>query len=319
MGFENFQLNLNKEYYRERKDLSKKFGVDESVFPRVHDQGKVLEPLVKNDGMVVEKISRVVHKKTDFDIAVENLDDKYSETSIKTAMGICMDLSNYEFKASFEKFEFSRYCLDNDVRLILFPMAWLSSVSPEITYEKQNDDVGKEKDTKFLQDQLDSMTKEVELTTNIQDDDGKVMVNDSCDVNSALKRVDIRDIANYDKNAIDSSNVNFWILRGVPLYNSFYKMNAKIPDNNKIRYIVLCNRTGMEDGVVYCGSTSIVKYTSESPVTLYEASQKESADVKKIQKTFQNFQELDNRNPSVEILGSLPTGREAVLIRDIEF
>ncbi|CAO1625819.1 unnamed protein product [Sympodiomycopsis kandeliae] len=47
----------------------------------------------------------------------------------KIGIGICMDLNPYEFKTDFERYEFGTWCADQDIRVILMPMAWLSSGS----------------------------------------------------------------------------------------------------------------------------------------------------------------------------------------------
>lgn len=45
---------------------------------------------------------------------------------ITAAAGICMDLNPYKFEAPFTEYEMARSCLENNVHLILCPMAWLS-------------------------------------------------------------------------------------------------------------------------------------------------------------------------------------------------
>ena len=43
----------------------------------------------------------------------------------RTSIGICMDLNPWEFRAPFNAFEYANYILENDINLILIPMAWL--------------------------------------------------------------------------------------------------------------------------------------------------------------------------------------------------
>lgn len=59
----------------------------------------------------------------------------------KFQMGICMDLNPYKFKAPFEAYEFATAAKNNDVSLIICPMAWLHSESPSLqgTQEKITD------------------------------------------------------------------------------------------------------------------------------------------------------------------------------------
>jgi protein N-terminal amidase len=51
---------------------------------------------------------------------------------LKIQVGICMDLNPYKFQAPFDKFEFANSAAENDVSLILCPMAWLHSDSPSL-------------------------------------------------------------------------------------------------------------------------------------------------------------------------------------------
>jgi predicted amidohydrolase len=43
----------------------------------------------------------------------------------RLSVGICMDLNPWEFKAPFEAYEYANYILEEDISLILVPMAWL--------------------------------------------------------------------------------------------------------------------------------------------------------------------------------------------------
>lgn len=45
--------------------------------------------------------------------------------SVRTTVGICMDLNPWEYKAPRTAYEFANYILANEIELILLPMAWL--------------------------------------------------------------------------------------------------------------------------------------------------------------------------------------------------
>jgi protein N-terminal amidase len=93
-----------------------------------------------------------------------------------------MDLNSWEFKAEFSLYEFATYCLDQDVELILLPMAWL------------------------LPAEYDGMG-------------GPSM-----------------------------STLKYWVARLFPLV-----------EDGKKRTVVLCNRTGEEEGAVYAGTSCVFR------------------------------------------------------------
>ena len=51
------------------------------------------------------------------------------DITLKTSIGICMDLSPYKFTAPFHDYEFATYNVDQGTELIICPMAWLHSSS----------------------------------------------------------------------------------------------------------------------------------------------------------------------------------------------
>lgn len=60
--------------------------------------------------------------------------------SIKTNIGICMDLNPYKFEAPFNKFEFAKLCWKNSSQLVIVPTAWLSPDSPSIQDDASKDE-----------------------------------------------------------------------------------------------------------------------------------------------------------------------------------
>lgn len=55
--------------------------------------------------------------------------------SVKTSIGICMDLNPYKFEAPFADFEFAMSAYAGGSRLLVVPTAWLNSESPDIDDE----------------------------------------------------------------------------------------------------------------------------------------------------------------------------------------
>lgn len=48
-------------------------------------------------------------------------------STIRVAVGICMDINPYQFKSDFELYEFASWCVDHQVDMVVLPMAWLCS------------------------------------------------------------------------------------------------------------------------------------------------------------------------------------------------
>jgi protein N-terminal amidase len=52
-------------------------------------------------------------------------DFQFDGQSVRMSIGICMDLNPKEYIAPFNAFEYANFLLQNDVRLVVIPMAWL--------------------------------------------------------------------------------------------------------------------------------------------------------------------------------------------------
>ncbi|SCU99241.1 LADA_0H18470g1_1 [Lachancea dasiensis] len=247
------------------------------------------------------------------------------DVTIKSAVGICMDLSPYKFEAPFQSFEFSSFHAENLTELILFPMAWLNSAS--VTKKSENQEAGKaaiEKSLKSLgfppSGSQGDFQWDVELGDGTCFKDVPKGAESGTPVDSALTQ-------NFSHPAVpDNANVDYWILRFMPFLafkERFRWFSSQLlgPILNKLKDVrtsymggttrrpwifenrsvvaVMCNRSGVEDGTtVYAGSSSIFKFNGR-----YGADEID----------------LDSSNRSVEILGSLGKGYEGVLLRDVEF
>ncbi|KAK9450697.1 carbon-nitrogen hydrolase [Limtongia smithiae] len=60
-------------------------------------------------------------------------------TSLKVALGICMDLNPKGFVAPFEKFEFGNFAVAHNADMIVMPMAWLSAEKQDAHDEHRED------------------------------------------------------------------------------------------------------------------------------------------------------------------------------------
>ncbi|CAI4043910.1 amidase SKDI_10G2640 [Saccharomyces kudriavzevii IFO 1802] len=140
------------------------------------------------------------------------------DVTLKTSIGICMDLSPYKFKAPFNHFEFATFCVDNDVELVLCPMAWLSSTS--VTDKQIQNNVlllesAKNKIALSLKEQgLPLIGSQGEYQLKIGDSQRTSPV-PSDDCTGEYKYMDVPDM----------SNVNYWILRFFPFL--YYKRRSQ--------------------------------------------------------------------------------------------
>lgn len=89
-----------------------------------------------------------------------------SRLTLRTNIGICMDLNPYKFEAPFNKFEFSISSWLNDSSLIIVPTAWLSSDSPSIQESWTRDEKDKkasEWQKRFTENSIDEANVESKL------------------------------------------------------------------------------------------------------------------------------------------------------------
>lgn len=238
------------------------------------------------------------------------------DVTIRTSIGICMDLSPYKFEAPFHDYEFATYNIDNDNELIICPMAWLHSSS--VTKESDVD----------LQAKLDSIKESAErLNLPIYGSQGNFQFDLAChrQTERISRDSDISNATYADLKLPDMSNVNYWILRFLPFLalkqrhqwspkDLFpFVSDPKTPRNSymgstlheswkfagKNAVVVIANRCGIEDGTtVYAGSSGLYKFNGESG---------------------SNENQIDSTNKSIELLGNLGKGLEGVLMRDVEF
>ncbi|KAH3902833.1 amidase SCDLUD_000425 [Saccharomycodes ludwigii] len=248
-----------------------------------------------------------------------------NKVKVPSAIGICMDLNPYKFEAPFNDFEFSSFVLDNKVKLIICPMAWLNSLS--VTKREQASDIA----IKEKLHEITKLKKEMPFLCKPSEND-KYSIN--LDNSSTTPRKEscenTEGPAFRDLNKPDMENVNYWILRFTPLLNINYRAKwwKQLKDifvergsNNEISSsilgvtkekpwgfqdsnAILCmsNRCGIEeDNTVFAGSSGIYKFNGK------DFTNEESTPLT-----------LDSSNPSVELLGNLGKGEEGILYREVE-
>lgn len=281
-GFTSFRLNLDKEFY---------YKLDQQKFENENYARYSIKMIKELDLEESQKDEEYV----------KSLENQYEKSFINTTIGICMDLNPYKFQAPFEDFEFANFCLLNDIDLILFPMAWLSSKSPSIRKDELPEN--KIQDIKYFQEQFSQISEE--FVININNSDTNLI-----DITSMPSNTD------FKKQMVDMGNINYLVLRSIPLFNSFYKINHELPMNTKNRFVVFCNRIGIEDDVLYCGSSCIIKFNNLDPLKFLETHNLNDA---KLKDEFNKFQYNNLKNPSVELLNRLPIGQEGIMFNEINF
>lgn len=194
---------------------------------------------------------------------------------VKASIGICMDLNPYQFKAPFTDFEFSSHCYEEGTNLIICPMNWLHGKSPSVQEGLTSDE---------------KLALGAELQGALDEVDGEIVVNDK---GSPIREYE-ENLAYQDLHEPDFHNLNYWLLRFFPFMN-----HARKPATfDGKTTVVYCNRSGLEDTILYGGSSSIVQFNGS--------------------KGFLGYNSIDLTNKSVDVLGALGKGDEGILIREVD-
>lgn len=207
-----------------------------------------------------------------------NRDPAKDYRAIRTSIGICMDLNPYKFEAPFNRWEFASACYDQKSKLILCLMAWLLPELPLIVpnlSKAQKLAHAKLFDQRFFSHQKTAL--------NYDDDTTELMLMTEDEVGHLQPFIPI---------VPSVSTINYWVLRFFPFLTFDQR---RVPHYfNKVA-MVACNRVGVEDDVVYTGTSLIMQFQPTDCELIVH----------------------DIRNPLVSLLGSLGQGEEGVLIRDV--
>lgn len=196
-----------------------------------------------------------------FDLAING-------KTLRTTIGICMDLNPYEFKAPFEKYEFATYAYEQKCQLILVPTAWMNTSWDE---HWTNEQISAFKGVYENESQIPEINTKHDP---IKDND--IMMNQD-----TSKRV-----LDYKLNKVDGRTGMYWVVRMNPFFSNEHP--------NFSQCVVVCNRSGMEDNLMYAGTSSMFTFHG-GPM------------------------ERSMRGMTIDfsIEGSLSQGTEGVLVRDL--
>ncbi|CCE66075.1 hypothetical protein TPHA_0O01060 [Tetrapisispora phaffii CBS 4417] len=241
--------------------------------------------------------------------------EKNIDVTLKTGLGLCMDMSPYKFKSPFHDYEYSTWHLDHGTELMIFSMCWLHSSAFSEMSEQTAEEVIEDIEENLKLRNLPPIGSQGDFTFNLDNDD------------------DIERIANPNTTKIsytnlkepDMQNINYWILR----FSPFVSMNirqevfdsglveSQLNKPSQIRrssyigctiekpwgfedkqaILLLANRCGIEQKCkVFAGSSNIMKFNGKYQETAYG---------------------MDSTNESVELLGGLTLGYEGILLRDV--
>ncbi|CAI4045113.1 hypothetical protein SUVZ_10G2490 [Saccharomyces uvarum] len=140
------------------------------------------------------------------------------DVTLLSSIGICMDLSPYKFKAPFNHFEFSSFCVDNNVELILCSMAWLNSTSITDKQVLQNDSL-----LNAAKNKIAFVLKEQGLPLSGSHGVYQLKIGDSQHTSRVPSEDCTSDYKEMDEP--DMTNVNYWMLRFFPFL--YYKERTK--------------------------------------------------------------------------------------------
>ncbi|KAI5957601.1 NTA1 [Candida theae] len=101
-------------------------------------------------------------------------------------------------------------------------------------------------------------------------------------------------------NKPNMETINYWILRFFPFLAHKYSYMPKWWSNDEKVSVLISNRVGREEDVIYGGSSCILQFNN--------GTKKDNGD----------YDAVDEINPSVEVIGKLSQAEEGVLVEEIE-
>ncbi|EPS42650.1 hypothetical protein H072_3432 [Dactylellina haptotyla CBS 200.50] len=153
--------------------------------------------------------------------------------SVKVALGICMDLNPYRFAAPFTAYEFANHIVSSGAQLAIVPMAWETKEWIPPAQLKKTPEVRHNSTIKYWSMRLEPLFGYNDERNQVGDED------DEEDGPAADTPVDTEDE--------DESWVKLMKAKGA---------SSAVKEQDKI-IVMLCNRSGMENGTLFVGSSCI--------------------------------------------------------------
>lgn len=161
--------------------------------------------------------------------------------SLVTSLGICMDLNPWEFKSAFETYEFAHAVKEMQSELVIVPTAWMNSKFDENWTEQQQQEY-----SKCFRSPLGH-----------EIDFDRPLSKSSWEYNSRILNEPPYPYPDMDPITperfskampqVDARTGQYWLMRLQPLWEQ--KAN-----------VVICNRSGMEGGNLYAGTSTMVSF-----------------------------------------------------------
>ena len=268
------------------------------------------------------------------------------DVTLRASIGICMDLNPYKFTAPFNDYEFATYCLDNDVELMICPMAWLhsSSVTARDRENEPDDSVVTSTPSSSSLNTIDAKLKNISDSLKMEGvpeygSQGLFQIDiDNSRVTARIssEEVDTMTMANSSNGVStlgyrhldepDMSNVNYWILRFFPFVH--FSERARWYANYNIDKLLGGRKSylgvsrdkpwhfaGRQAVLVVANRCGVedgdTVFAGSSGVYLFNG--------RSAGEQLSDSMSVDSTNPSVDLLGNLGKGHEGIIMRDVQF
>lgn len=235
--------------YQFASEVSKKFNCVTVVgYPELTS-----DDVIYNSAMVVSPAGKVLHNYrkthlyetdvswgcsespdgfTSFDLPIERLG-----RSLKSCIGICMDLNPYQFTAPFDAYEFATAAAKASAELVIVPTAWMNSAWNEHWTESQ---------VQSFQQCYNAPAVSLEQGDFPGGVSGASILTPAPFPYAQEGKPSALEYAQHMMDP-DAATARYWIMRMRPLWDS--RAN-----------VVICNRSGMEGKLMYAGTSSLISF-----------------------------------------------------------
>ncbi|KAI9239214.1 MAG: carbon-nitrogen hydrolase [Podila humilis] len=157
----------------------------------------------------------------------------------KVGFGICMDVNPYQFKAPFAAFEFSSYHVEQKTNLLLCSMAWNKGEEGDKAPQNQKS---------VLKPPMKRLLEDAQGQEGDSGEEEEEWEDDKETEEEALER---------ENQALMFETIHYWAMRMNPFYTG--KEEA---------YVAIANRIGTESGILFVGSSCVMKLSKKGPELL---------------------------------------------------
>lgn len=188
----------------------------------------------------------------------------------QVGFGICMDVNPYQFKTPFSDFEFSSFHFGQKSNLLLCSMAWnkgeeapkKEKVEPKPKSKKSKARLENQKEQRKDPDESADDPRVAETEGGGENDAAEVEEDEDEDEEDWEDELDE---AELEREALELQyeTIHYWAVRMSPFYKQQEKAGGKEPFLET--YLAIANRIGTESGVLFVGSSCVIKLTKDGP------------------------------------------------------